>query len=262
MNIAAAYFDPREIRGCSPADLLALEGELNGGRIPEAVRAHLLSKGRKMAWFHPLSECYFPDILEATRFLHLQWRKSRSFPGANFKDELPSDALVLVANGGYQWWWISCAEGPDPTVCCYEHDGDADTFQRVCSFSTWIMEWENWMKQEFERFLPGIATVGEANFRKAVQLTCDVLDLLAETQGDVHARWDMARKSYERLSGFLYQALLGKKAIVRVRAVDMDSHARVDHLLPSLEPRDDLAPARLLELSEQLREAIRACKFR
>jgi hypothetical protein len=262
MNTVATYFDPREIRGCSPADLLALEAELNGGRIPEAVRAHLLSKGRKMAWFHPLSQCYFPDTLEATRFLHAQWRKSKSFPGPDFKDELPSDALVLVAHGGYQWWWISCAEGPDPMVYYYEHDGEADSFQAISPFSSWTKEWENWMAQEFERFLPGITNAGEANFKKAVQLTYDMLDLFAETPADTQPHWDRARKNYERLSGFLYEALLGKKAIAPVSTVELDSHARVDHLLPNLEPREDLGPARLLALSEEVREAIRACKFR
>lgn len=262
MNTAVPYFDPREIRGCSPADLLSLEAALNGSRIPESVRARLLSKGRKMAWFHPVSECCFPGILASTRDLHQQWRRSKSFPGIDFEDELPADALVLLSNGGYQWWWISCADGPDPTVYFYEHGGDADTFLSRGPFSIWTTDMDQWMRQEFEPFLPRVALIGEATFRRAISLTYDVLDLLSETQADAHPQWDLIRESYERLSGLLYQALLGEKAIVPVRSHALNSHACVEDRLPDLEPRTHIAAERLLALSAEVREAIRACGFR
>jgi hypothetical protein len=262
MKPAVPYFDPREIRGCSPADLITLEAALNGGRIPETVRAHLLAKGRKMAWFHPVSECYFPEILASTRDLHQRWRRSESFPGIGFEGELPSDAMVILSNEGYQWWWIRCADGPDPTVYFYEHGGDAETFLSRGPFSVWTADLDAWMRQDFERFLPCVAAVGEATFRRAISLVCDVLDMLSDAQPDAHPKWDLIGKRYERLSGLLYQALLGKKAIVPVRLDQLNSHASVEDLLPDLEPRTDIAPERLLALSEEVRAAIQACGFR
>jgi hypothetical protein len=262
MNPAVPFFDPREIRGCRPADLLSLEAALNGGHIPESVRAHLLSKGRKMAWFHPVSECSFPGILSSTRDLHQRWRKTTSFPGIAFEDELPSDAIVLLANGGYQWWWISCADGPDPTVYFYEHGGDANRFHAMGHFSAWAMDLDQWMQHEFELFLPCVVSVGEAAFRHVISLVCDVLGMFDEVQDGACPRWDVVRGNYERLSFLLYQALLGKKAIVPVRPHELNSLARVDHLLPDLAPRTDISPERLLALSEEVREAIRACGFR
>lgn len=262
MNPAVPFFGPREIRGCSPADLLSLEAAVNGGHIPDSVRAHLLSRGRKMAWFQPVSECFFPGILASTRDLHQRWRKTMSFPGVDFEDELPSDAIVLLANGGYQWWWISCADGPDPTVYFYEHGGDADRFHAMGPFSAWTVDLDRWMQQEFERFRPCVAAVGEAAFTNVISRVYDVLGLFHEAQDGVYPGWDAVRRNYERLSVLLYQALLGKKAVVPARSQELDSHARVDHLLHDLEPRTDISPQRLLARSEEVREAIRACGFR
>lgn len=254
-------FDPREFRGCSSKDLDELAA-VTGSPIPLAVKTHLLVAGRRMAWFRPYSQFFFPALLEANEYLHAKWRKSSSFPGEDFTEELPADALVVAGNGGYEWWWVRSSEGDDPMVYYYEQDGDFTEFVPLKKYSEWIASIKEIMEEDFAKYKRVILKSGAENFKHAIGRVYDVLEFLVGIDPTQQPFWTMVKQNYERLSSYLYEAALGKEAVSPIRSYELDASARVDHLLPKLEPHPGLAPNILNDMAEKTRAAIAACGFR
>jgi hypothetical protein len=138
---------PAELRGCSDAELAALEARYRV-RLPNYYRLYLQTmghaSGRLFATDHLAVR--YPDVFRLTGDLPRDWVADGTPPPATF--ELPADALVICARLGEQFEFIRCADERDSAVW-YFNSWDWQTRESHPSVLAWLDAW----REEAQRAL-------------------------------------------------------------------------------------------------------------
>ena len=120
---------PASVRGCSDADIVALENEL-GVTLPRTYRSFLAKMGKSAGDFLCGTDFLYPD-LPLRRYAEDLLSDSEE-PLA-----LEPDDFVFAMHQGYSFLFFRCGISDDPPVFLY--DENKPSFERVAySFSSWL----------------------------------------------------------------------------------------------------------------------------
>lgn len=204
---AIGEFDARELRGCTVAEIQALES-LVGARLPEAFRQFLSFSGRGLAYFHPYPQFGYYSLLMIHQDLEDFLDEVHEAP---MQDRFPADGLVVAEADGDQFWFVRCGEGENPPVWYWDADEERKHFDQafpsVTAFLQDVFDNSGRVHAALLAETPGIAPA----FYRLRGGVLDVLDMLhnLRDQADAaqmglvqNALSNYARRMYEIFRGY------------------------------------------------------------
>ena len=127
---AGGVLDPLTVRGCSEAEIGALETEY-GLRLPRAYREFLAAMGRAAGDFLSGTDFLYADLPPLLEYAYDLLSESEE-PIA-----LHLDDFVFAMHQGYAFLFFRCGASEDPPVFLYE-ETQTGFAQVADSFSSWL----------------------------------------------------------------------------------------------------------------------------